>query len=378
MALKIYNNLYKYSDNTYLVAINKKNLLGEKIVINQYFEATSDSDAINYRNKVWKENNFETKTNQSKKVKKDKCVSKYIYQISKNSYRIRIKKNKLFPNGFSEYVEGELKEVEELCVKANLYLPDGMKEKINSCIGCEKSPLSKQVLGDIVRNIDCAKELEVPICQDTGMAVIFLEVGQDVHFTGGNLTEAINEGVASGYVNGKLRLSVVEDPLERKNTNNNTPAIVHTSIVPGDKVHIMVAPKGFGSENMSALKMFTPSATREDIVNFVVETVSKAGSNPCPPITVGVGIGGDFELSALLAKKALCRDLKIRNPKPLYADMESEMLEKINKLGIGPQGFGGTVTALYVNIEQHPTHIAGLPVAVNIGCHVTRHAEAEL
>ena len=233
-------------------------------------------------------------------------------------------------------------------------------------------------LGDIVRNIDCAKELEVPICQDTGMAVIFLEVGQDVHFTGGNLTEAINEGVASGYVNGKLRLSVVEDPLERKNTNNNTPAIVHTSIVPGDKVHIMVAPKGFGSENMSALKMFTPSATREDIVNFVVETVSKAGSNPCPPITVGVGIGGDFELSAILAKKALCRDLKVRNPKPLYADMESEMLEKINKLGIGPQGFGGTVTALYVNIEQHPTHIAGLPVAVNIGCHVTRHAEAEL
>ena len=202
-------------------------------------------------------------------------------------------------------VELVKKTVEELCVKANLYLPDGMKEKINSCIGCEKSPLSKQVLGDIVRNIDCAKELEVPICQDTGMAVIFLEVGQDVHFTGGNLTEAINEGVANGYVNGKLRLSVVEDPLERKNTNNNTPAIVHTSIVPGDKVHIMVAPKGFGSENMSALKMFTPSATREDIVNFVVETVSKAGSNPCPPITVGVGIGGDFELSAILAKGSL-------------------------------------------------------------------------
>lgn len=275
-------------------------------------------------------------------------------------------------------VELVKKTVEELCVKANLYLPDGMKEKINSCIGCEKSPLSKQVLGDIVRNIDCAKELEVPICQDTGMAIIFLEVGQDVHFTGGDLTDAINEGVASGYVNGKLRLSVVEDPLERNNTNNNTPAIVHTTIVPGDKVHIMVAPKGFGSENMSALKMFTPSATKDDIVNFVVDTVSKAGSNPCPPITVGVGIGGDFELSAILAKKALCRDLKIRNPKPLYADMESEMLEKINKLGIGPQGFGGTVTALYVNIEQHPTHIAGLPVAVNIGCHVTRHAEAEL
>ena len=262
-------------------------------------------------------------------------------------------------------VELVKKTVEELCVKANLYLPDGMKEKINSCIGCEKSPLSKQVLGDIVRNIDCAKELEVPICQDTGMAVIFLEVGQDVHFTGGNLTEAINEGVASGYVNGKLRLSVVEDPLERKNTNNNTPARVHTSMVPGDKGHIMVAPKGFGSENMSALKMFTPSATREDIVNFVVETVSKAGSNPCPPITVGVGIGGDFELSAILAKKALCRDVKTPNADPYYAEMEQKCLQAVNGTGVGPQGFGGDTTALAVNIEQYPTHIAGLPVPLS-------------
>ena len=208
------------------------------------------------------------------------------------------------------------KAVEKLCISANLYLPDGMKEKINSCIGCEKSELSKQVLGDIVRNIDCAKELEVPICQDTGMAVIFLEVGQEVHFTDGDLVTAINEGVADGYVGGKLRLSVVEDPLQRKNTNNNTPAIIHTSIVSGDKVHIMVAPKGFGSENMSALKMFTPSATKEDIIDFVVDTVSKAGSNPCPPITVGVGIGGDFELPAILAKNALCRDLNITNPQP--------------------------------------------------------------
>ena len=268
--------------------------------------------------------------------------------------------------------------VREMCIEANVNLSEDMEKAVRDSVESEDSPLGKQILGQLCENLDIAKENDIPICQDTGMAVIFLEVGQDVHFTGGNLTEAINEGVASGYVNGKLRLSVVEDPLERKNTNNNPPAIVHTSIVPGDKVHIMVAPKGFGSENMSALKMFTPSATREDIVNFVVETVSKAGSNPCPPITVGVGIGGDFELSAILAKKALCRDLKIRNPKPLYADMESEMLEKINKLGIGPQGFGGTVTALYVNIEQHPTHIAGLPVAVNIGCHVTRHAEAEL
>ena len=267
--------------------------------------------------------------------------------------------------------------IRDLCISANIHLPKSLEDKIQSCAELEISPAGKAVFEDLKANINAAKAENIPICQDTGMAVIFLEVGQDVHFTGGNLTEAINEGVASGYVNGKLRLSVVEDPLERKNTNN-TPAIVHTSIVPGDKVHIMVAPKGFGSENMSALKMFTPSATREDIVNFVVETVSKAGSNPCPPITVGVGIGGDFELSAILAKKALCRDLKIRNPKPLYADMESEMLEKINKLGIGPQGFGGTVTALYVNIEQYPTHIAGLPVAVNIGCHVTRHAEAEL
>ena len=266
--------------------------------------------------------------------------------------------------------------ISELCIKANLYLPDGMKEKISSCIGCEKSQLCKEVLSDIVRNIDCAADMEVPICQDTGMAVIFIDIGQDVHFVGGSLEKAINEGVARGYVDGKLRLSVVEDPLMRKNTENNTPAIIHTRIVDGDKVHIMVAPKGFGSENMSAMKMFTPSATGDDIINFVVDTVSKAGSNPCPPITVGVGIGGDFEYCAVLAKKALCRDLNRRNENPFYADMEQKMLDKINKLGIGSQGFGGTVTALYVNIEQYPTHIAGLPVAVNIGCHVTRHAEA--
>ncbi len=265
--------------------------------------------------------------------------------------------------------------ISRLCIEANMYLPSGMKEKISSCIECEKSTLCKDVLSDIVRNIDCAADMQVPICQDTGMAVIFMDIGQDVHFTGGSLEQAINEGVSDGYVNGKLRLSVVEDPLLRKNTNNNTPAIIHTKITEGDKVHIMVAPKGFGSENMSAMKMFTPSATEEDIIAFVTDTVSKAGSNPCPPITVGVGIGGDFEYAALLAKKALCRDLKLRNPNKLYADMEQKMLDSINKLGIGSQGFGGTVTALYVNIEQYPTHIAGLPVAVNIGCHVTRHAE---
>lgn len=268
--------------------------------------------------------------------------------------------------------------ISELCIKANLYLPEGMKEKISSCIDCEKSQLCREVLSDIVRNIDCAKDMEVPICQDTGMAVIFIDIGQEVHFVGGSLEKAINEGVAKGYVEGKLRLSVVEDPLMRKNTDNNTPAIIHTRIVEGDRVHIMVAPKGFGSENMSAVKMFTPSASADDIIDFVVDTVSRAGSNPCPPITVGVGIGGDFEYCALLSKKALCRDLNYRNENPFYADMEQKMLDKINKLGIGSQGFGGTVTALYVNIEQYPTHIAGLPVAVNIGCHVTRHAEAEV
>ena len=266
--------------------------------------------------------------------------------------------------------------VARLCEEANLYLPCGMKELIEGKIPDEESPVCKAVLGDIVKNIDCAKELNVPICQDTGMAVIFLEIGQDVHFTGGNLCDAINEGVAKGYVDGKLRLSVVSDPLRRVNTNNNTPAIIHTSIVDGEQVKIMVAPKGFGSENMSRLKMFTPSATKEDIIDFVTETASIAGSNPCPPITVGVGIGGDFEQVAYLAKKALCRNHDKRNGDEFYADMENKMLQKINLTGIGAQGFGGTVTALYVNIETAPTHIAGLPVAVNIGCHVTRHKEA--
>lgn len=265
--------------------------------------------------------------------------------------------------------------VARLCEQANLHLPCGMKECISGSIDREESPLCKSVLSDIVSNIDCAAKLGVPICQDTGMAVIFAEIGQDVHITGEPFEDAVNAGVAQGYVNGKLRLSIVGDPLERKNTNNNTPAVIHTRIVPGDKIHIMAAPKGFGSENMSRLKMFTPSASKQDIVDFVTECVSLAGSNPCPPIVVGVGIGGDFEYSAYLAKKALCRDLSVRNPDPAYAELEQQMLDSINKLGIGSQGFGGTVTALYVNIEKSATHIAGLPVAVNIGCHVTRHAE---
>lgn len=264
--------------------------------------------------------------------------------------------------------------VARLCVEANLRLPCGMRERIEGAAESEKSPICKSVLGDITANLDCAAELGVPICQDTGMAVIFAEIGQEVHIDG-DFENAVNQGVARGYVDGKLRLSVVSDPLERVNSGDNTPAIIHTRLVPGDKIRLTVAPKGFGSENMSRLKMFTPSATREDIVNFVVETASIAGSNPCPPIVVGVGIGGDFEQCALLAKKALCRDLSVRNPKPLYAELEREMLDGINRLGIGSQGFGGTVTALYVNIEQAPTHIAGLPVAVNMGCHVTRHAE---
>ena len=265
--------------------------------------------------------------------------------------------------------------VAELCEEANLKLPCMMREKIESCIPLEESPVCKEVLGDIVNNIDCAEELNVPICQDTGMAVIFLEIGQDVHFTGGSLYTAINEGVAKGYVEGKLRLSVVADPLKRVNTGDNTPAIIHTSIVDGDKVKVMVAPKGFGSENMSKMKMFTPSATTEDIVAFVTEVVNTAGSNPCPPIVVGVGIGGDFEQCAYLSKKALCRDLRERHPDPFYRELEEKMLTEVNKTGIGSQGFGGTVTALYLNIETAPTHIAGLPVAVNIGCHVTRHKE---
>lgn len=265
--------------------------------------------------------------------------------------------------------------VARLCVQANLRLPCGMRECIENAAKSEESPICKSVLGDITANLDCADELGVPICQDTGMAVIFAEIGQDVHISG-DFEDAVNQGVARGYVDGKLRLSVVSDPLERVNTGDNTPAIIHTRLVSGDKIRLTVAPKGFGSENMSRLKMFTPSASQEDIVNFVVETTSIAGSNPCPPIVVGVGIGGDFEQCALLAKKALCRDLSVRNPKPLYAELERKMLDGINRLGIGSQGFGGTVMALYVNIEQAPTHIAGLPVAVNMGCHVTRHSEA--
>ncbi len=265
--------------------------------------------------------------------------------------------------------------VRDLVIEANKVLPNDLVD----CISCakkeERNEIAKSILSDLERNIDAAKELDIPICQDTGMAVIFAQIGQDVHITGGSFEKAVNDGVSQGYVEGLLRKSVVADPFKsRVNTNDNTPAVIHTAIVDGDKIKITAAPKGFGSENMSRLKMFTPSAKREDIIDFIVGSVKTAGSNPCPPVVIGVGIGGDFEYSAILAKKALCRNVSERNSDAFYAEMEREILEKINTLDIGPQGFGGNTTALCVNIETYPTHIAGLPVAVNIGCHVTRHA----
>lgn len=268
--------------------------------------------------------------------------------------------------------------VAKLCVETNIHLPKDVSDRMCESCKTECNKLAKEVLNDLVTNFNVAKDMNVAICQDTGMAVVFVKLGQEVHLVGDLLNDAINEGVRRGYKDGYLRLSVVGDPLERVNTNDNTPALIYTEIVEGDKIEITVAPKGFGSENMSKLKMFTPSATKEDIINFVVDTVKTAGGNPCPPIVVGVGIGGDFEYSAMLSKKALCRNLDTPNPNPTYAEMEREMLSRINKTGVGPQGFGGDTTALGVNIEQFATHIAGLPVAVNIGCHVTRHKTAVL
>ncbi|MDE6729958.1 MAG: fumarate hydratase [Oscillospiraceae bacterium] len=265
--------------------------------------------------------------------------------------------------------------VAKLCIQANKILPENLEQKIKDCAKQEKSPVARAVFDDLLANLDAAREEDFPICQDTGMAVVFIELGQDVHITGGTLRDAVNAGVAKGYTEGYLRCSIVGDPLERVNTQNNTPAVLHTELVQGDQIRITVCPKGFGSENMSQLKMMTPAASQEDIIDYVTDCIAKAGSNPCPPIVVGVGIGGNFEECALLAKKALCRDAGQRNPKPIYADLEQKMLDRINQSGIGAQGFGGTVTALYVNIEQGATHIAGLPVAVNVGCHVTRHAE---
>lgn len=263
--------------------------------------------------------------------------------------------------------------VARLCIESNRVLPCDIVKGIDIAAVSEKNQLGKSILRDLQKNIDAALLLKIPVCQDTGMAVVFIDVGQDVHLTGGSLESAVNAGVADGYVNGLLRLSVVSDPVRRINSGNNTPAIIHTRIVSGDEVRIMVAPKGFGSENMSSIRMLTPAANEEDIVTAVVDIVRAAGSNPCPPMVIGVGIGGDFEYCALLAKKALCRSIDSDNSDPLYAALEVKMLEAVNELNIGPQGFGGNTTALGLNIEQFATHIAGLPVAVNIGCHVTRH-----
>lgn len=267
--------------------------------------------------------------------------------------------------------------VARLCIEANRELPKDLETLIRTKCGVETSSIGKSILCDLCSNMDAAREFGVPVCQDTGMAVIFAEVGQEVHLNG-DFEEAINAGVRKGYVEGLLRCSVVKDPIRRGNTNDNTPAILHTRLVPGDKIKLTVAPKGFGSENMSRIKMFFPSATEDDLVQFAVDSVKAAGSNPCPPVVVGIGIGGDFEKCALLAKQALCRPVSEKNKDPYYASLEEKILEKINELNIGPQGFGGKVTALAVAIEQFPTHIAGLPMAVNMGCHVTRHASCTL
>lgn len=267
--------------------------------------------------------------------------------------------------------------VKRLCIEANTFLPEDVKTRICSACSSETWPLAQNILSIIKENYETAAADYVPICQDTGVACVFVEMGQEVHVDG-NIVDAINEGVRQGYTEGYLRKSVVKDPLDRVNTNDNTPAMIYWDIVEGDGFKITVAPKGFGSENMSALKMLKPSDGIEGVKKFILDTVENAGPNPCPPIIVGVGIGGTFDKSALLAKKALMRSTDVRNSNPMYAALEEELLEKINKLGIGPQGIGGKTTALAVNIEQMATHIAGLPVAVNINCHVTRHKSAEI
>ena len=264
--------------------------------------------------------------------------------------------------------------VKEMCISANLYLADDMDGKIRQAAKEEDSTLGKQILNQLIENMEIAGEDKTPICQDTGMAVFFVNVGQNLHIEGMNLTDAINEGVRRGYTEGYLRKSVVKDPLQRENTGDNTPAIIHYDIVPGDKLEITIAPKGFGSENMSRVFMLKPADGIEGVKEAILTAVKDAGPNACPPMVVGVGIGGTFEQCALLAKKALTRNVEEPSPVPYVNELEKEMLEKINKLGIGPGGLGGTQTALAINIETYPTHIAGLPVAVNMCCHVNRHA----
>ena len=267
--------------------------------------------------------------------------------------------------------------IKEMCIQANHFLSEDMKKLFNRSADIEKSPLGKQIFDQLKENLQIAGEDMIPICQDTGMAVIFMKIGQEVHFQGGSLKVAINEGVRQGYTEGYLRKSVVRDPLERENTKDNTPAVIHYEITEGDKVDITVAPKGFGSENMSRVFMLKPADGIEGVKNAILTAVKDAGPNACPPMVVGVGIGGTFEKCALMAKHALTRDLDDESQKPdtqWVRNLEQEMLEKINRLGIGPGGLGGTVTAMAVNIETYPTHIAGLPLAVNICCHVNRHA----
>ncbi|MCY6354681.1 fumarate hydratase [Clostridium sp. ZS2-4] len=268
--------------------------------------------------------------------------------------------------------------VKEMCIEANYYLSDDIKSALENSYETEEWQIGQNILEKILENVNISETEQMPICQDTGMACIFVEIGQDVHINGGSLEDAINEGVRKGYQEGYLRKSVVKDPLDRVNTNDNTPAVIYYDIVKGDKLKITVAPKGFGSENMSKIEMLKPADGVEGVKNFIIDTVKKAGPNPCPPIVVGVGIGGTFDKAAYLAKKALIRHLNIRNSNEFYSNLEKELLESINELGIGPQGFGGKTTALGVNIETYPTHIAGLPVAVNINCHVTRHVTREI
>lgn len=268
--------------------------------------------------------------------------------------------------------------VRRLCIEANCSLGEDVKKSLGNALLCEESPEGKEILKRMLENLDCAHNGKMPVCQDTGMTVVFAEVGQEAHIDGGLLEDAVNEGTRRGYREGFLRCSVVADPLRRTNTGDNTPAVIHTKLVVGDRISLIVAPKGFGSENMSRCKMFTPSATAEDLIRFVVSAVLDAGSNPCPPVVLGVGIGGTMDKAACMAKHALLAPLDQNNSDPFYAALENRMLEEINKTGIGPQGMGGTVTALKVSVEAYPTHIAGLPVAVNMGCYVNRHAAAIL
>lgn len=276
------------------------------------------------------------------------------------------------------HVSEVTKAVRKLCIDANYYLSDDIRENLEKAYKQEKWNIAREILSKILENADIAKNENMPMCQDTGMTCVFVELGQEVHIVGGSLVEAINEGIRQGYEDGFLRKSVVKDPLNRVNTGDNTPAVISSEIVLGDKLKITISPKGFGSENMSQLKMLKPSDGVEGVKNFIIQAVKEAGPNPCPPIILGVGIGGTFEKAAGIAKKSLLRPTNERNSNPFYAALEEELLEKINSLGIGPQGFGGRTTALAVNIETYPTHIAGLPVAVNISCHATRHAEIEL